>query len=389
MMLGALVDAGLPFKDLVRALHALRVDGFRLVKKSVMRGALHATKVDVLIQKEVRVPLPSRQITRIIARSGLPAVVKDRSQAVFDELAKAEGSAHRVHPAHVHFHEVGLIDSVVDVVGSVWGMHALNIGTMTASPVNLGAGIIRSAHGLLPVPGPAVASLSQGIPVYSQGPAKELATPTGVALLRTMAAGFGPMPLMRQHAVGYGAGTATFADWPNVLRVFIGEREVIPATDIDSIVQLESNIDDLSPQAYESVMDRLFAAGAVDVTLTPVIMKRGRPGVVISTLVPPEKADAALSVLFRETTALGVRIQHIQRHTLPRRITSVQVRGGEVRMKVADVDRGQSKAAPEYLDCKRVAEQTGRPVKDIMEEAIFAYRQSKGTGRNSKLKSKR
>jgi pyridinium-3,5-bisthiocarboxylic acid mononucleotide nickel chelatase len=389
MMLGALVDAGLPFKDLVRALHALRVDGFRLVKKSVMRGALHATKVDVLIPKEVRVPLPSRQIARIIARSGLPAVVKDRSRAVFDALAKAEGSVHRVHPAHVHFHEVGLIDSVVDVVGSVWGLHALNIGTVTASPVNVGAGTIQSAHGLLPVPGPAVASLSQGIQVYSHGPAKELATPTGVALLRTMATGFGPMPLMRQLAVGYGAGTATFADWPNVLRVFIGERDVNAGIDIDSIVQLESNIDDLSPQAYESVMDRLFAAGAVDVTLTPVIMKRGRPGVAISTLVPPEKTDTALSVLFRETTALGVRIQHIQRHTLLRRITSVQVRGGEVRMKVADVDHAQTKAAPEYLDCKRVAEQTGRPLKDIMEEAMVAYRQSQDLRQKEKGKRKK
>ncbi|MET0516503.1 MAG: nickel pincer cofactor biosynthesis protein LarC, partial [Nitrospiraceae bacterium] len=299
MMLGALIDAGLPFKDLVRAMHGLRLDGFRLVKKSVMRGALHATKVDVLIQKEVRVPLPSRQIARIIARSGLPAVVKDRSQAVFEALARAEGSAHRVHPAHVHFHEVGLIDSVVDVVGSVWGMHALNIGTVTSSPVNVGAGTVQSAHGLLPVPGPAVASLSQGIQVYSHGPAKELATPTGVALLRTISTGFGPMPLMRQHAVGYGAGTATFADWPNVLRVFIGERDVKTASDVDSIEQLESNIDDLSPQAYESVMDRLFAAGAVDVTLTPVIMKRGRPGVVITTLVHAENTEAALSVLFR------------------------------------------------------------------------------------------
>ena len=389
MMLGALVDAGLPFKDLVRALHALGIGGFRLIKKSVMRGALHATKVDVLIPKEVRVPLPSRQITRIIAGSGLPAVVKDRSQAVFEALAKAEGAAHRVHPAHVHFHEVGLIDSVVDVVGSVWGMHALDIGTVTASPVNVGAGTIRSAHGLLPVPGPAVASLCQGIPVYSRGPAKELATPTGVALLRTMATGFGPMPLMRQQAVGCGAGTATFAHWPNVLRLFIGERVVNAAFDIDAIVQLESNIDDLSPQAYESVLDRLFAAGAVDVTLTPVIMKRGRPGVVISTLVPPEKTDTVLAVLFRETTALGVRIQEIQRRTLPRRITSVQVRGEEVRIKVADVDRDQSKAAPEYLDCKRVAEQTGRPVKDIMEEAVMAYRQAQEKSQKKKVKRKK
>ena len=172
MVLGALVDAGLPFKELTRALHDLRVEGFRLTKKSVTRGALHATKVDVVIKKEIRVPLPSQQIGRIIARSGLPPSVKDRSRAVFETLAQAEGSAHRVDPSHVHFHEVGLIDSIVDVVGGVWGIHAMGISRTTASAVNLGAGTIHSEHGLLPVPGPAVASLSEGIPVFSAGPAK-------------------------------------------------------------------------------------------------------------------------------------------------------------------------------------------------------------------------
>jgi uncharacterized protein (TIGR00299 family) protein len=374
MVLGALVDAGLPFKDLVRALRSLPIDGYRLTHKPVSRAALQATKVDVSIPKEVRVPLPSRRIDRLIAQSRLPAPVKDRARGVFAELAKAEGAAHRVHPAHVHFHEVGLIDSVVDVVGSVWGLHALDIERVTASAVNVGAGTIASAHGLLPVPGPAVASLGRGIPIYSQGPLQELATPTGMALLRTLAESFGSMPLMRSECVGYGAGTADFKDWPNVLRIFIGDGGAHGSGEIDTIVELTSNLDDLSPQAYETVMERLFAAGAVDVTLTPIIMKRGRPGVALSILVSPEKADAASSVLFRDTTALGLRMQEIQRRTLPRRFATVAVTGGTVRMKLADIGQGHTKAAPEYLDCKRIAELSGRPVKDVMEEAVVAYR---------------
>jgi uncharacterized protein (DUF111 family) len=182
------------------------------------------------------------------------------------------------------------------------------------------------------------------------------------------------MPLLRSQHIGYGAGTAAFEDWPNVLRVFLGDREARESDLTDRIVEVASNLDDLSPQAYETVMDRLFAAGAVDVTLTPIIMKRGRPGVALSVLVSPEKVDAASAVLFRDTTALGLRVQEIQRRTLPRRFTSVEVAGGAVRMKVAEVDHGRTKAAPEYLDCKRIAEQSGRPIKEVMEEAIVAYR---------------
>ncbi|HEX2054959.1 MAG TPA: LarC family nickel insertion protein, partial [Nitrospiraceae bacterium] len=265
MVLGALVDAGLRFKELVRALDGLNVDGYRLVRKQVSRAALRATKVDVVIAREVRVPLPSRQIDRLIARSGLPNPVKDQARGVFEQLAHAEGTAHRVRPSRVHFHEVGLIDSIVDVVGSVWGLYALGIERVTASPVNVGAGTVASAHGLLPVPGPAVAALGRGIPIYSQGPSRELTTPTGMALVRTLSEGFGSMPLLRAQRVGYGAGTAEFDDWPNVLRVFIGERDSASPSHADRIVELTSNLDDLSPQAYETVMDRLFAAGAVDV----------------------------------------------------------------------------------------------------------------------------
>jgi uncharacterized protein (TIGR00299 family) protein len=389
MVLGALVDAGLPFNDLVRALRGLDVDGYRLTTKQVSRGALHATKVDVLIAKEVRVPLPSRQIDRVIARSRLPAPVKDRARAVFQELATAEGAAHRVRPSQVHFHEVGLIDSVVDVVGSAWGLHALEVERVSASPINVGAGTMTSAHGLLPVPGPAVASLGRGIPIYSEGPSRELATPTGMALLRTLSESFGSMPLLRSQRIGYGAGTANFKDWPNVLRVFLGDRETQGPSQTDRIVELASNLDDLSPQAYETVMDRLFAAGAVDVTLTPIIMKRGRPGVALAVLVSPEKAEAASDVLFRDTTALGLRVQDIQRRTLPRRFASVRIAGGTVRMKVADVDHGRTKAAPEYSDCKRIAEQSGRPVKDVMEEAIVAYRLQQGAARRPSASGKR
>jgi uncharacterized protein (TIGR00299 family) protein len=374
MVLGALVDAGLPFKELARALGALNVDGYKLTRKQVSRGALHATKVDVVILREVRVPLPSRQIDRLIARSGLPNPVKDRARAVFEELAHAEGAAHRVHPGRVHFHEVGLIDSIVDVVGGVWGLYALEVDRITASPVNVGAGTITTAHGLLPVPGPAVAALGRGIPIYSQGPSRELATPTGMALLRTLSESFGSMPSVRPQRVGYGAGTADFDDWPNVLRVFIGDRYPQDAGHTDKVVELATNLDDLSPQAYETVMDRLFAAGALDVTLTPMIMKRGRPGVALSVLVPPGQVDPASAVLFRDTTALGLRVQEIQRRTLPRRFVSVSVAGGTVRVKLADVGHNRTKAAPEYLDCKRLAERTGRPVKDIMEDALIAYR---------------
>lgn len=374
MVLGALVDAGLPFKDLARALGALKVDGYKLTKKQVSRGALHATKVDVAVAREMRVPLPSRQIDRLIARSGLPNPVKDRARAVFEELAHAEGAAHRVHHSRVHFHEVGLIDSIVDVVGGVWGLHALEVERITASPINVGAGTMVSAHGVLPVPGPAVAALGRGIPTYSQGPSRELTTPTGMALMRTLSESFGAMPCLRAQRVGYGAGTADFDDWPNVLRVFIGDRGTQDAGHTDRVVELATNLDDLSPQAYETVMDRLFAAGALDVTLTPMIMKRGRPGVALSALVPPGQVDAASTVLFRDTTALGLRVQDIQRRTLPRRFVSVSAAGGTVRIKLADVGQNRTKAAPEYLDCKRLAERTGRPVKDIMEDALIAYR---------------
>ncbi len=385
MTLGALVDAGLPFKDLVRGLALLRIEGFRLARKRVERGAVSATKVDVLIEKGFRAPLTLAQIKRILLKSGLPPAVKERSQAVFDMLADAEGKAHGVEPSHVHFHEVGVIDSFVDVVGGVLGLYLLGVERVTASAINVGSGTLTSAHGSLPVPGPAVAALAVGLPIYAEGPQRELATPTGMALVRTLATEFGRLPQMQVRQVGYGAGTADPAQWPTVLRVFVGDGPVV-AGSVETIVELHTNIDDLNPQVYETVFDRVFAAGAVDATLAPVTMKKGRPGNVLSVLAPPEKVEAVLAVLFADTTALGVRTHHVQRRVLPRRFVPVQVQGHDVRIKVAESQPGRSKAAPEYEDCKRIAEQSGRPVKDVLEEALLAYRHragqvKKGTGR--------
>ncbi|HNI66618.1 MAG TPA: nickel pincer cofactor biosynthesis protein LarC [Nitrospira sp.] len=384
MTLGALVDVGLPFKDLVRGLTSLRIDGFRLARKRVERGAISATKVDVLIDQGFRTPLTLSQIAKILRKSGLPPVVKERSQAVFDVLADAEGKAHGVEPSHVHFHEVGVIDSFVDVVGGVLGLHLLDVQRVTASAVNVGSGMLQSAHGALPVPGPAVAALAVGVPIYAKGPERELTTPTGMALLRTLATDFECLPPMQVRRVGYGAGTADPAQWANVLRVFIGDA---PASGVavETIVELHTNLDDLNPQVYETVFERLFAAGAVDATLAPVTMKKGRPGTVLSVLAPREQVEAVLAVLFSDTTALGVRTQDVQRRVLPRRFASVQVQGGDVRIKVADHQPGRSKAAPEYDDCKRIAEQSGRPVKDILEEAMLAFRRTQaGTKRTTK-----
>ncbi|MGH7233140.1 MAG: nickel pincer cofactor biosynthesis protein LarC [Nitrospiraceae bacterium] len=383
MTLGALIDAGLPLKDLARALQGVPVRGYRLRSAQVMRGGLHATKVDVLIRGEFHSPFSLRRIHRMIAASRIPAAVKEQSSEVFERLAEAEGVAHRVSPSEVRFHEVGVIDSFVDVIGSLLGCHLLGITRMTASAVNVGGGLIESSHGTLPAPGPAVAAMARGIPVYSSGPSRELTTPTGIALLRTVVEEFVPLPLMRPHVIGHGAGGADTGDWPNVLRVFVGDS--VLSAEHDTIVEIETNVDDLNPQAYETVMERLFAAGAVDVTLTPVIMKHGRPGIILAALVSPPKAHGVADLMLRETSTLGVRMQELSRHILPRRVEEIQTKHGAIRVKVADLGQGRSKGTPEYADCKRIAQHTGRPVREIMEDAALAYRMRK---RNAKVKMK-
>lgn len=378
MILGALVDAGLALRDLTRALKAVPARGYVLRAGKVLRGGIQATRVEVVVQKGFRAPLRLSRIHRLIDASRVPVSVREQSHQVFEHLAKAEGLAHRAKASEVRFHEVGVVDSLVDVLGCLLGCHLLGVHRVTASPVNLGAGIMHSAHGVLPVPGPAVAALARGLPVYSAGPPRELATPTGLALLRTLVREFGALPLMRESSVGYGAGSADPEGWPNVLRVFLGETPGgesfrAAAGHPDRVVQIETNLDDLHPQAYETVMERLFGAGALDVTLTPVIMKRGRPGVVLTILTGRETATDVAQVVLEETTSLGVRVQEVDRWVLPRITRTVRVQGSPVRVKVATTGPGRTKAAPEYLDCKRIAERSGRPIREILEAALVAF----------------
>jgi pyridinium-3,5-bisthiocarboxylic acid mononucleotide nickel chelatase len=376
MVLGALVSAGLPWADLVTGLNRLKLSGYRLRKRAVHRGALHAVKVDVLIQQGFQRPLTLSRIRHIIIKSTLPDLVKTRSLAVFDRLTEAEGLAHQVPAKDVHFHEVGVVDSFIDVVGGVLGCYLLNVTRATSSAINVGAGSIQTSHGRLPVPGPAVAALTKGIPVYSDGPRHELATPTGVALVRTLASEFGPLPVMRSLAVGHGAGDRDPEDWPNVLRVFLQDDSTPETYHTERIMHIETNLDDLNPQVYEHVMERLFDLGAVDVALVPVVMKKSRPGVLLTCLTPKEQTNAVLEILFQETPTLGVRLQEVIRQILPRRIVPIAIQGGIVRMKVADLGAGWDKAAPEYIDCHTIARRSGRPLKTVMEEALRTYRQT-------------
>lgn len=375
MVLGALVSAGLPWSELVAGLQSLKLKGYRLQKRDVHRGSLPAIKVDVIIQNGFQQPLSLARIRQVLSASTLPDPVKERSRSVFDRLAEAEGLAHRVAVKDVHFHEVGVVDSFIDVVGGILGCYLLNVTRVTASAINVGSGSIRTSHGLLPVPGPAVAALAKGIPIYSEGPRCELATPTGVALVRTLASEFVSLPTMKSVTVGYGAGDRDPKDWPNVLRVFLQDESSLEVPRTEQVVQIETNLDDLNPQTYEHIMERLFDIGAMDVALIPVVMKKGRPGVIVSCLAGHAHIDAVLEILFQETSTLGVRVQEMTRHILPRRFVPVTILGGTVRMKVADIGAGWAKASPEYLDCKTIAKRTGRPLKTIMEEATAAYRQ--------------
>ena len=369
MFLGALVDAGLPLSVLKRGLQSLNVEGYQLKAKKVHRGSIQATKVDVLIRKGFTKPLSLPTIRRIITSSQLPSVVKTQSLKAFHNLADAEGAVHGVPISKVHFHEVGVVDSLIDIVGAFVGCAYFKIETVSACSVNVGSGTIESAHGTLPVPGPAVAYLAKGVPIFAKGPAFELTTPTGMSILTVLTQDFRTLPAMTPRRIGYGAGTFNPKNWPNVLRVLLTDGFSAPMGSTDDIVEVQTNLDDMNPQIYEPLMDQLFAVGALDVTLTPVIMKRSRPGTIVTVLGSPTIVEDVTQILFQETTTLGVRIHGLHRRVLPRQVQTVRLPRGTVRVKIADLGDGIKKMMPEYQDCKKLAEQTGHPIREIMEQA--------------------
>src|SRR5258708_266702 len=320
MIMGALVDAGAPFEALRDALHGLDLTGWDLVRHEVRSGEFRATKVDVEIDAAAHHhPRTLGDIVAILDRSRLPAQVRDRARSIFERLADAEARVHGTTRDRVQFHDVGAVDAIVDVTGGVLGLHLLGVETVYVSPLPLGGGFAEGPHGRMPIPGPGTAELLRGFPVIDTGVRVELVTPTGAAILTTLARPALRPPAMTLTAVGYGAGTRDLPGTPNVLRCFVGES-VESGGATETIVQVETTIDDMSPQLYEPLVDRLFEAGALDVFLTPVVMKRSRPGTVLTVLCAPDRVGDLNRVLFEESSTIGVRWSEWRRPALPRGI---------------------------------------------------------------------
>ncbi len=374
MILGALVDAGVEPAQLEAELRKLPVTGWSLRAEKVKRGALAATKVHVEIQ-ETHHHRGLAKILDTVARAGLAPRAAQRASAIFQRLGEAEARIHNVPVEQVHFHEVGALDAIVDIVGSCVGFELLGIEEFACSPLNVGGGTVRAAHGVMPVPAPATVDLLRGKPTYSSGIDRELVTPTGAAIVSTLAASCGTIPPMVTEAIGYGAGSFELPEQPNVLRILVGERIARETAPWDeSITIIEANLDDMNPQIYGYFAEQALAAGALDVYATPVQMKKNRPGQLVTILCRPPDAAKLTDLVFRETTTIGVRSWEARRRTLLRDSVTVETSFGAVRMKVSRLNGHVLNAAPEYEDCRRIAAQRGVPLKEVLAQAAAAFR---------------
>lgn len=367
MLLGALLDAGLPEATLRERLALLNLPGFELRCRRVTKNGFSATKAEVLVADDV----PARhlpEIEAVVLSSHLPDMIKEKAVAIFRRLGQVEAGIHGLPLEQVHLHELGGLDTIVDVVGVLAGLEALGIEQVVVSPLPLGRGFVRGAHGPIPLPAPATVALLQGVPVSGSEIDKELVTPTGAALLTSLAASFGPIPAMTLTSVGYGAGGRDLPI-PNVLRVLIGQSAATGSAAVETLTMLETNIDDLNPEIYDYALARLFQAGALDVFLSPIQMKKNRPATLLRVLCRPEQADTLMGLLFAETSTLGVRQHMVQRHSLARTGHTVETVYGSVRVKLAAWGEGQVKAAPEYEDCRRLAETHRVPLREVYHAA--------------------
>ena len=409
MFLGALLDAGVRAQILENAVTALNV-GARLEISRVKRSGISATKVDVWVGGEKDQPREEywarknahqhehphehphaphghdhgrglKEIREIIQGAKIPEAAKQVAIRIFENLGAAEAKIHDVPLAEVHFHEVGAVDAMVDIVCAVVGAHALGVEEWVCSPLNVGGGTVVCAHGTFPVPAPATVELLKDAPVYSSGVQAELVTPTGAAIVKTLVTRFSSFPEMKISQTGYGAGSRDFANHANVLRITIGDAQgAATLAPEETIAILEANLDDLNPQVFGYVMDRALEEGALDAFGIPVQMKKNRPGMLLTVLARPEDANRLTKLLFTETTTLGVRTRYEKRQALRRRSVTVNTQWGAVRMKIANLNGTVSNYAPEYEDCRRIAVEHHVPLKSVMQEAIQQY--LSGTGKN-------
>jgi uncharacterized protein (TIGR00299 family) protein len=387
MVLGALIDAGLPVDALRAALGNLMLPGWRLEASRVLRAGVGATKFTVEGPHHGEAATGQHageqhgrsiaEICALVEGSALSPGSKARTCQLFTRLAEVEASIHQVPIERVHLHEVGALDSIVDIAGAVFGLEWLGAERVVASPLNVGGGFVATAHGRLPVPAPATAALLKGVPVLSTGTEAELVTPTGALLVSAYADSYGPLPAMTVERVGSGAGDRDTPGTPNVFRLFIGAAAL--ATGVDRILVLECEIDDMNPQLFGPVRDRLYAAGALEVYSTAIQMKKGRPGTLLTVLARPVDREVLAAIIFRETTSIGLRYREVDRLCLDREVTSVDTPLGAVRFKIARLGRDVVNAAPEFEDCARLAGKHGIPIKEVQALAVAAYR---GHGRS-------
>jgi uncharacterized protein (TIGR00299 family) protein len=373
MTLGALVDAGCSADVLRSELQSLEVPGWELTTEKVWKNGMSATQVRVRTEDQQKHRSLSA-ILEILQNARLAARVRDRASAIFQKLGEAEAHVHDTPIEKIHFHEVGAVDAIVDIVGACIGLHALGVERFVCSPLNVGGGTAKMAHGVLPVPAPATARLLQGAPTFSNGVQRELVTPTGAAIVATLCDTFGAQPPMTVSAIGYGAGAADLEGQPNVLRIMIGESaEKSTNAQDEEISIIEANLDDMNPQIYGYVVEKALQAGALDVYTTALQMKKNRPGTLLTILCRPEDTEALTSLLFAETTTFGVRTHRAQRRALAREWVNVSTSYGDVRIKLSRSNGHILHAAPEYDDCRKLAVEKQVPLQQIITEALRSY----------------
>ncbi|MBN1446726.1 MAG: nickel pincer cofactor biosynthesis protein LarC [Bacteroidetes bacterium] len=377
MTLGACVSAGVSFDFLRDELRKLPLEGYAISQRSVTRNGIHAVKIDVLMDSgsHEHHHRGYPEIAELIGASTLPASVRERATAMFLILARAEAHVHDTTVEKVHFHEVGAIDSIIDIVGTAICIEALGIESVYTSPVRTGSGgTIRTQHGIMPVPAPATMEILKEYPVELTDIPHELTTPTGATIVATLSAGIMDRAVpLTISAIGYGAGSKEITGTPNLLRLLVGNLPV--AGQDEQLLQLETNIDDMNPELYPSIFEHLFDAGACDVWLTPVLMKKGRPAHVLSVLAPETQREQMLGILYAESTTAGVRMRQVQRHALPREIRQVETRFGTVSVKVIGTGE-QRRQVPEYEECRRIAQERKLPLIQTYQQILqdLAYR---------------
>ena len=385
MVLGALVDAGVDLRQLESELRKLNLEGWSLSAAKVQRKAILATKVNVET-KETHHHRHLSPILKMIAAAALAPRAAERARRIFQRLGEAEAKVHNISIEKVHFHEVGAVDSIIDIVGAAIGFELLGIDSFACSVMDVGSGRVQTEHGLLPVPAPATVELLRDAPTFSSGIEKELVTPTGAAIATTLSRRYAEMPAMKLRAIGYGAGSADLPQQPNVLRLLIGESIAGEAGEsIDQsgvarwdapIAVIEANLDDMSPQIYGYFAERALAAGALDIFSTSVQMKKNRPGQLVTLLCEPSNRDRLIDLIFCETTTIGIRTYEARRQTLARESVAVETPLGTIRMKVSRRNGAVLNAAPEYEDCQRIATQHGVPLKQVLSTANFHFQKS-------------